>query len=501
MAILLINAGPGTGKSYSLAKLPGYLRAQNREAFLRNNKHTDEQVAIWEWVRTHIDPPSDGSHHSMMYAAYNADAVEKQSEVTPDYVECRTIHGHGASYLMKKFRYLGAPNKKRGQIIVEYLTGKEFNKLPNKFEWLSTLFHIEKLKEELLEPNEENFKLIHAKYDTLAALDLHKNMVEQANQIIPEMKKVSKTTGIEFIDQVWLPTFLLQSPIYDLGTVDECQDLSPLRLRLCRLLCRDIVFVGDPDQAINAFAGADAHSFEKIEKIADVTLPLKTTFRLPPNIVKRANQLSPRAKLVGTKEAPGKEQSITFSELSYSIKKYMEKSDEGQVLILCRYNAPLIKAAFKLMAEGVPCYVAGKQLVEQLVKIIEGRKAESLEELKSKLKQYFYFISKEAVEKDNLEVLEMLQDKMTCIFDVIKECSKINEVVPKLKELFAKKKYVPRLMTCHKAKGQESRFVYILFPPIPSTKARTEDARQQEKNLEFVAITRTMQDLYFVHED
>ena len=120
---------------------------------------------------------------------------------------------------MKKFRYLGAPNKKRGQIIVEYLTGKEFNKLPNKFEWLSTLFHIEKLKEELLEPNEENFKLIHAKYDTLAALDLHKNMVEQANQIIPEMKKVSKTTGIEFIDQVWLPTFLLQSPIYDLGTV------------------------------------------------------------------------------------------------------------------------------------------------------------------------------------------------------------------------------------------------------------------------------------------
>ena len=38
-------------------------------------------------------------------------------------------------------------------------------------------------------------------------------------------------------------------------------------------------------------------------------------------------------------------------------------------------------------------------------------------------------------------------------------------------------------------------------PPIPSTKARTEDAKQQEKNLEFVAVTRTMQDLYFVHED
>lgn len=498
MATLLINAGPGTGKSYSLAKLPGYIRAQNKEAYLRNNKHTDEQVAIWEWVRTNIELKSD---LSIMYGAYNTDAVEKQSEITPDYVCCRTIHGHGASYLIRKFRYLGAPNNKRGQTIVEYLTGKEWKKLPDMFKWLSTLRHIEKLKEELLNPTMENFQAIHNKYDTLAAFELHPNMVEQAEKIIPEMKKVSKTTGIEFIDQVWLPTFLLTSPIYDLGMIDECQDLSPLRLKLCRLLCKDLVFVGDPDQAINAFAGADAHSFEKIEKIADATLPLKTTFRLTPNIVKRANQLSPRARLVGIKEVNGSEQSIIFSELADSIKVYMEKSDEGQVLILCRYNAPLIRTAFKLMASGVPCYVAGRQLVDQLVKIIEGRKAESLEELKSKLKQYFGFIAKEALETDNTLILEMLYDKAKCITAVIEECSKINEVVPKLKDLFAKKKYVPRLMTCHKAKGQEARFVYLLFPPIPSQKARTEDAIQQEKNLEFVAVTRTMQDIYFVHED
>jgi hypothetical protein len=501
MATLLINAGPGTGKSYTLAKLPGYLRAQNREAYLRNTKHTEEQLAIWEWVRTHIDPPTDGSHHSIMYGAYNADAVEKQSEVTPDYVSCRTIHGHGASYLMKKYKYLGPPNGRRGQVIVEQITGKDFNKMPDKFKWLSTLRHIEKLKEELLAPTEENFKHLHFKYDTLVAFELHSDMVAQAEKIIPEMKKVSKQTGIEFIDQVWLPTFLLNSPIYDIGKIDECQDLSPLRLRLCRLLCRDLIFVGDPDQAINAFAGADAHSFEKIEAIADAVLPLKKTFRLPPNIVKRANQLSPRAKLVGVKETAGKERSITISELPDVIKEYMKKSDEGQVLILCRYNAPLINTAFKLMASGVPCYVAGRQLVESLVKIIEGRKAESIEELRSKLKQYFHFISMEAVANDNLQILEALEDKKTCLMNVLKECSKINEVIPKLKELFAKKKHVPRLMTCHKAKGQESRFVFLLYPPIPSTKARTEDAIQQEKNLEFVATTRTMEDLYFVHED
>lgn len=500
MATLLINAGPGTGKSYSLAKLPGYIRAQNREAYLKNNKHTQEQVDIWEWVRTHIDPPTDGSYHSIMYGAYNADAVEKQDQITPEYVTCRTIHGHGASYLIGKYRYMPI-NKKRGIQIVEKLTGKEFNKLPDKWLWLSTLRHIEKLKEELLDPTEENFRKIHSKYDTLTAADLHKGMVEQANLIIPEMKKIDKSLGIEYIDQVWLPTFLLRSPIYDLGMIDECQDLSPLRLKLCRLLCKDLVFVGDPDQAINAFAGADAHSFEKIEKISDKVLPLKITFRLPPNVVKRANQLSPRAKLVGIKEVPGKEGSIEFSSLGDKIKEYMKKSDEGQVLILCRYNAPLIKTAFRLMSENVPCYVAGKQLVEQLTNIIEGRKAESLEELKSKLKQYFAFMLKEAVEQDNLQIVESLHDRHKCLMNVMEQCERLNEVVPKLKELFAKKKGVPRLMTIHKAKGQEARFLFILFPPIPSPKAQTEDARQQEKNLEFVAHTRTMEDWYFVHED
>ena len=65
---------------------------------------------------------------------------------------------------------------------------------------------------------------------------------------------------IDFTDQLWLPyIWQLKLPPMDYVFVDECQDLSPAQLDLVlksRAPGGRMLFVGDPNQSIMAFAGA-----------------------------------------------------------------------------------------------------------------------------------------------------------------------------------------------------------------------------------------------------
>jgi superfamily I DNA and RNA helicase len=55
---------------------------------------------------------------------------------------------------------------------------------------------------------------------------------------------------------LWLGLKSVKQPLYDLGFVDESQDISKCAYHLVTRLCRNVVFCGDKNQAINAFAGA-----------------------------------------------------------------------------------------------------------------------------------------------------------------------------------------------------------------------------------------------------
>ena len=82
------------------------------------------------------------------------------------------------------------------------------------------------------------------------------------------------------------------SESYDYWLIDEFQDLSPPKIILARLLAspaRNLMVVGDDDQIIYGFAGAQPQSFSILDRDwCDVTaLPLDMNFRSPHELVVR----------------------------------------------------------------------------------------------------------------------------------------------------------------------------------------------------------------------
>lgn len=76
--------------------------------------------------------------------------------------------------------------------------------------------------------------------------------------------------------------------------VDEFQDLNRAQYDLVQLLAEKatVFAIGDPDQAIYGFRGGDLRYFFRFAEVpGTVLLPLKTTYRLPKRIVKAAGTL------------------------------------------------------------------------------------------------------------------------------------------------------------------------------------------------------------------
>jgi len=389
--------------------------------------------------------------------------------------------------------------------MIEKITGQSMSQNKRRFDWLSSLRFVEKLQEELLDITPENLYQLQSKYSELAPFKIHPDMVSQCSQIIREMKNVDRRIGITFMQQVWLALFLIKTPPYEIGFVDECQDLSPARLALSFKLCKNLVFVGDKNQAINGWNGADPYAIDRIREHCDASLPLRLSFRLPPNIAAHANSIRPTAQIrtVDGKK-PGKIERVS-EDLSVWATNALEqladkpKAKDRNPLVVCRYNAPLVKLALLLVKNGVPCRCLGGSLVENLINTVENRKAANIEDLLFKLAQY----EERTCSVGDKMAQQANRDKFDCIRHVLKSCESLADFEPMLRRLLNPPKgsqYVI-LSTVHKAKGLESPIVGILNPPVPSSRAETTEQKTQEYNTEFVAHTRTMQDQYYLYLD
>ncbi len=104
---------------------------------------------------------------------------------------------------------------------------------------------------------------------------------------------------VDFSDMLLAPLhFQARFPKYDNILIDEAQDISPLRLKLILESLKPggrVIAVGDPNQAIYGFTGADAESMETIKSATDaVDLFLSITYRCPKSVVAVAQQWVPR---------------------------------------------------------------------------------------------------------------------------------------------------------------------------------------------------------------
>lgn len=519
MPHLLISAGAGCGKSHTLSGLYTYIGARNRDHLIK--QATPEQLAIYEWCDEHLP---DSSKEKCGYAAFNAEIVDAMKPKVKNTCECKTFHGWGYKVVNTEFGFVKM-NPARSNYLIAKITGKSQHQLEQKekFKWLSVSRHVAKLKEELLPPTYESFQLIHSKYDDLAPFALFQDMEDYATRLLKEMKVVDPKIGIEYVDQVWLACFLAKKPIMPLGLIDECQDLSPARLLLARLLFENVIFCGDENQAINAYAGADVNSMQKIREIVSAELPLKQSFRCPGHVCNKVNAISPTAQLrpLPGRESEGTETRIAFQELPALLKKFCvelapgEKADPNneltvkygihqglnnweQTLILSRFNSSLIKTAILFHKHEIPCYVRGNTIIDNLCDIVENRKASCMEELDEKLSTWLSYCSRNAPDL----VVAILQDKVECIRLVMEECQNPEDVPTALKKLLKPKnsKGMIKLSSIHGAKGLEAKHVFI-FTPVVAPQAKKESEIKQEKNTHLVAVSRSALNIFWISQD
>ena len=166
---------------------------------------------------------------------------------------------------------------------------------------------------------------------------------------------------------IWLPIQLnLNIPKYEvLSLIDEAQDFNECQRETIDRACNGgrCIIVGDRNQAIYGFRGADSDSISRFQdrlsaKIRDTkVLTLSTSFRCPTSVVAEANRY--------VKEFYAMDGA---SEGKVTIMQPFDPNDGD--LVLCRYNAPLISAFYSLIGQGKSAYILGRDMSKGLTSMV-----------------------------------------------------------------------------------------------------------------------------------
>lgn len=497
MSNLIINAGPGSGKTFTLIETFKFLMTGTIAGF----RPTQEQYEIFVKIREmspNLEP------HDVVFLAFNTGIKNFLTEKLPAKTNVYTFNGLGVSEIRKRWGFKQL-DKYRGQKILRQKLGPTFDSLTytENLKYMNILTYIGHLKEELLPIEESSLFLISEKYglpDIPTELELIRDLMH-------DMQKVDDC--IDYRDQVWLGLQAIRHKRFKLALVDEAQDLSPLRLEFALAVAEQCVFCGDPYQSINGFAGADYAAFEKIRKISKLELPLKTCFRCTPNRIKRINEIRP-ARIVPFKTVDGPEERLTLEELPKRILQFasfhheshdvpdpsiphdlpLDASDYSKYLIISRTNANLVKVGLFLAQHRIPAQII-KRDEEESVDEILIRFLKSLNPLST-----FDLVQKLNIQIKIAEAMPeraamMQEDKCRSLLAVAEKAKHINEIPKMLRSLAPTNKGAVCLSTIHRAKGLQAPFVFILFPPVRHPKATSKDQIEQEINLEFVAESRS----------
>ncbi len=274
--------------------------------------------------------------------------------------------------------------------------------------------------------------------------------------------------------------------------VHNCQDLNLSQIKIALKLCSSagrIIAVGDENQAIYGFRGASTNAIQEINNILHATqLPLSISYRCPTSHIIMAQRYVPAIE-AAPNAIPGVIKNITGEEFSDIIKP-------GDMCI-CRNNAPLVDYAFDALDRGYKINIRGQDIGFGLQAIIKRLNAKNIPDLYIKLDKWRETeVSRLVAEMKNPERID---DKYRAIRSLSNHVDTISELLKYIKDLFSDENKEIIFSSIHKAKGLEADRVFILkFGLIPSKWARLDWEKQQEKNLGYIAITRSKDSLYFV---
>jgi hypothetical protein len=192
---------------------------------------------------------------------------------------------------------------------------------------------------------------------------------------------------------------------------------------------------------------------------------------------------------------------------------YVKRGDDGcypsnvadNDMVLCRTNAPLVSECLSFIASNRKATIRGRDVGDNLVSLVEKLCGVDSRDDVTTLFQKLVTWHSSQVDKENAKkvpsesAIQLMQDKVDCIMAIASSKQYVNEVVSTIRSIFDdKQNFGIRLSSIHKAKGLESRNVYILLVPCGSNRERRDWELQQEDNLDYVACTRAQERLTYV---
>jgi len=344
---------------------------------------------------------------------------------------------------------------------------------------------------------------------------------------------------------------------YDVVLMDEVQDFNQCQLVMAQKLKEAgarVIGVGDPNQAIYGWRGADAEAFEKLQEIVtedrSPAMELPINFRSLPAIIDFVNQNTHVKNLEAAPQEfwdakgidPNSGQVNIDVDTDAFIRQLPQEYTQNnrqlaqETAIISRTNAPLVEHALGMLRNDIDFQILGRNLSRELIDHINKvtwykptRKtlpeldrdlANHLDELQD---EWGDKVSKQEELKSIEQTTEALQGVLNHVIDPAfiqrerRQIKTANDFIGYIEEklsgqdpdnaadyakLKAKKQRNPRgfvtLTTAHKSKGMEWERVFILEPGSfdPSREQiKTEAEAQQERNLWYVGLTRARSNL------
>lgn len=443
---------------------------------------------------------------SITFLAFNKHIQSELKEKLPEHVNCYTMHGLGMGAIKRTY----GDSIKMDEFKVDHILKKKSTSwgLSDEFKndpatrnlYLKSMKQLVNLCRSTLTLEKKWVEILAERYDIKYKTPKD---IKRTVSVLEILMKDRKT--FDFTDMIFLPAIDKKIWLFpqDYVIVDEAQDLNKAQQTMIfKMLKRDrvnkkkilgrLIAIGDPYQSIYSFAGADQNSFEWFRKFKNTkTLPLTYTFRCGKEIVRKANDIV--ADLKALDDAP--EGQVRHGDV-------IAEPEAGD-FVLCRTTAPLLQLYMEYLSTGRKAMIKGSDIGLSLIEMTKdfnsvgrllGHYVTELDDLKIKLRRQGILDYKDhggyIKLKDSVETLQFLCHTVETIAELRK----------KIADIFSDKIDGIMLSTVHKAKGLEANRVFIACPdklPLRTGKAWE---YQQEKNLEYVAITRAKFELIYDHD-
>ncbi len=502
---LVLGGGNAHANSLSFAAVLGFVASEY-------------QKAIFDWIKTGQGNcavsavPGSGKTSTLIRAsqshlpigvsskflAFNKHVVEELQPKLPRHVTASTIHSIGFGACAKR-GWTEIKNNKYSTLLIDCLNDKNIKLKGGQFK--AALQLIQFVQHTLSNTDASSLRQLAQDYDLLDMKDW-----SFASELVTEVLRRGLTFPVvSYNDMLWLPLKKNWAlPQFDYLLVDEAQDLTKAQLEIVLKMFREgsrALFVGDERQAIMGFNGADYRSIGNIkERTKAITLPLSICYRCPKSHIQLANEVHNVIEPAPT-----------------AIEGEVEKIDEDDIpclvktgdLIICRCLYPLIEVFYDLLQKGIPACVKGQDISQQLLNCLAQTclgGAMSSGEFAELIEAWFETWKKLIEEeKDNgldssLKIASQ-KDRIRCLTAMYRanNCRNVSDLHALIENLGKHRKHGVLLTTIHGAKGLEADTVFLLKPDLlPHPKAKRPQELEQEKNLEFVAKTRSRRRLFLV---